>query len=104
MTDKEIIEMAIQGHASTRDAIAWAIKKEREECAQACEDSVPTYLKNGDRWLKGQNGKPDTRMKDIAPNLEAEWEMNQILKNGSVIMPITEAHLLAEKIRARSKE
>ena len=30
MTQDEIIEMAIQGHAGTRDAIRWAMKQERE--------------------------------------------------------------------------
>jgi hypothetical protein len=31
MTQDEIIEMAIQGHASTRDAIRWAMNQEREK-------------------------------------------------------------------------
>jgi hypothetical protein len=30
MTENEIIETAIQGHASTRDAIRWAIQQERK--------------------------------------------------------------------------
>jgi hypothetical protein len=33
MTQDEIIEMAIQGHASTRDAIRWAMNHERGVCA-----------------------------------------------------------------------
>jgi hypothetical protein len=37
MTQDEIIELAIQGHASTRDAIRWAMNQEREACAKACE-------------------------------------------------------------------
>jgi len=37
MTTEEIIELAIQGHASTRDAIRWAIKQERKECAKVCD-------------------------------------------------------------------
>lgn len=41
MTQDEIIEMAIQGHAGTRDAIRWAInqvvKAEREACAKVCD-------------------------------------------------------------------
>jgi hypothetical protein len=37
MTPDEIIEAAIQGHASTRDAIRWAIQQEREACAKVCE-------------------------------------------------------------------
>lgn len=40
MTQDEIIEMAIQGHASTRDAIRWAMRQEREECALACNKAV----------------------------------------------------------------
>ena len=39
MTQDEIIEMAIQGHASTRDAIRWAIAAEREACAKVCEEN-----------------------------------------------------------------
>ena len=31
MTQDEIIELAIQGHASTRDAIRWAMNQEREQ-------------------------------------------------------------------------
>ena len=31
MTQDEIIEMAIQGHASTRDAIRWAMNQEQEQ-------------------------------------------------------------------------
>lgn len=38
MTQDEIIEMAIQGHASTRDAIRWAIKQEREACAKVADE------------------------------------------------------------------
>jgi pyocin large subunit-like protein len=38
MTQDEIIEMAIQGHASTRDAIRWAMNQEREACAKLCDD------------------------------------------------------------------
>jgi len=38
MSKDEIIEVAIQGHASTRDAIRWAMQQEREACAKVCED------------------------------------------------------------------
>lgn len=31
MNEDEIIELAIQGHASIRDAIKWALKQEREK-------------------------------------------------------------------------
>jgi hypothetical protein len=34
MTQDEIIELAIQGHAGTRDAIRWAMQQEREACAK----------------------------------------------------------------------
>jgi hypothetical protein len=37
MTTNEIVELAIQGHASTRDAIRWAIEQEREACAVLCQ-------------------------------------------------------------------
>ena len=77
--------------------------KEREACAKVCEDLVPTYLKDGERWLKGRNGKPDSRLKDLAPNLEAAWEAEQLLKHGSVVEKITEGHICAEAIRARGQ-
>jgi hypothetical protein len=38
MSIEEIVEIAIQGHASTRDAIRWAIEQEREACAKICEE------------------------------------------------------------------
>lgn len=38
MNKDEIIEMAIQGHASTRDAIRWAMNQEREACAKLVDD------------------------------------------------------------------
>ena len=37
MNTEEIIETAIQGHASTRDAIRWAVQQEREACAKMCD-------------------------------------------------------------------
>jgi hypothetical protein len=37
MNTEKIIETAIQGHASTRDAIRWAIQQEREACAMEAE-------------------------------------------------------------------
>ena len=76
---------------------------EREACAKVCEDLVPTYLKDGERWLKGRNGKPDSRLKDLAPNLEAAWEAEQLLKHGSVVQKITDAHICANAIRARGQ-
>jgi hypothetical protein len=74
---------------------------EREACAKVCEDSVPTYLKDGERWLKGQNGRPDVRLKEIAPNLEAAWEAEQLLKNGSVLESYSVQHQCAAAVRAR---
>jgi len=38
MTQGEIIEMAIQGHAGTRNAIRWAMQQEREACAKVVDD------------------------------------------------------------------
>jgi len=40
MTQDKIIEMAIQGHASTRDAIRWAMNQEREACAKEVENAL----------------------------------------------------------------
>ena len=49
MTQDEIIEMAIQGHASTRDAIRWAINQERERLTdaamKAAEKAVDVAIK-----------------------------------------------------------
>ena len=36
MNPDEIIETAIQGHASIRNAIRWAIQQEREACVELC--------------------------------------------------------------------
>ena len=110
MTQDEIIEMAktvrSSGYWDAFDLINFAklvAEKEREACAKLCEDRVPTYLKEGERWLKGDNGKPDIRLKDIAPNLEAVWEAEQLLKNGGVVEFITESHKCANAIRARGQ-
>ena len=90
-------------HGALRRFAALVASAEREACAKVCEDLVPTYLKDGERWLKGRNGKPDSRLKDLAPNLEAAWEAEQLLKHGSVIEKITEAHICADAIRARGQ-
>jgi len=49
MTQDEIIELAIQGHASTRDAIRWAINQERERMTvvamNAAEKAVDVAIK-----------------------------------------------------------
>jgi hypothetical protein len=52
MTENEIIETAIQGHASTRDAIRRAIQQEREACARLCENIINSSYGNTER----QNG------------------------------------------------
>jgi hypothetical protein len=78
-------------------------QEEREACVKLCEAHIPTYIKDGERWLKGSNGKPDVRLKELAPNLEAAWEAEQILKNGSVVETITTAHKIANAIRARGQ-
>jgi len=46
MKNKEIIELAIQGHASTRDAIRWAMNQEREACAKLLETTDLGGLKD----------------------------------------------------------
>ena len=95
----------LEEHCKRMCKIAWekSAQAEREACAKVCEDLVPTYLKDGDRWLKGRNGKPDSRLKDLAPNLEAAWEAEQLIKHGSVIEKITKAHICAAAIRARKQ-
>ena len=49
MTQDEIIELAIQGHASTRDAIHWAMNQERERMTvvamNAAEKAVDVAIK-----------------------------------------------------------
>ena len=45
MTQDEIIEMAKQGHASTRDAIRWAMAQEREACANVCDGLADMHAK-----------------------------------------------------------
>ena len=48
MNTEEIIETAIQGHASTRDAIRWAIQREREACAKVCDLETALWEENSD--------------------------------------------------------
>jgi len=43
MNTDEIIEAAIQGHASTRDAIRWAVQQEREACAKVCDKEIEEW-------------------------------------------------------------
>jgi hypothetical protein len=37
MNTDEILKSAIMLHSDTRDAVRWAIKRERTECAKLCE-------------------------------------------------------------------
>ena len=43
MTTDELIELAYMGHASSRDAIRYAIEQEREMCAKACEEQTAAW-------------------------------------------------------------
>ena len=52
MTQDEIIEMAIQGHASTRDAIRWAMNQEREACAQIVNDDPELEVDDAIRVMR----------------------------------------------------
>ena len=57
MTQDEIIELAIQGHASTRDAIRWAMNQailaEREACAKVCEEFSNIDSNMSQAWRNG---------------------------------------------------
>ena len=46
MTNEIIVEMAIEGHASTRDAIRWAMNQEREACAKVCEETTASWTQH----------------------------------------------------------
>ena len=70
MTQDEIIELAIQGHASTRDAIRWAINQEREACAKLVEDSWMAFSRTPNRRL------------DITPFPELEYVAKVIRARG----------------------
>jgi len=102
--DKGVADAMAAAEEAVQKVVNAAIAAEREACAKLCEDSVPTYLKDGERWLKGQNGRPDVRLKEIAPNLEAAWEAEQLLKNGSVIESYSVQHQCAAAIRARGNQ
>lgn len=84
---------------------AWqaATAKQREKDTEICESFIHTYVKDGERWMRGDNGKPDFRIKDVTPHLEAAYEMEQILKHGSVIETITVAHKIAAAIRDQDR-
>jgi len=67
MKTEEIIEMAIQGHASTRDAIRWAMNQEREACAKVCDDKHDTW-----RW--DDEPDSDSGPRDCAAAIRARGE------------------------------
>ncbi len=46
MTNEIIVEMAIEGHSSTRDAIRWAMAQEREACAKVCEETTASWTQH----------------------------------------------------------
>jgi hypothetical protein len=60
MEEDQIIEAAIQGHASTRDAIRWAMQQEREKCAKVC-----------DKRYMGDNNREDMEAKRCAAAIRA---------------------------------
>ena len=39
MNTDEILKSAIMLHSDTRDAIRWAIKQERDQCAKVCDEA-----------------------------------------------------------------
>ena len=101
-----LVEGGLFGHFEQLYALAYAAgaKAMKERAAKVCEDRIPTYVKNGERWLKGQNEKPDVRLKELAPNLEEAWEMEQLLKHGSILEQYTEQHYCAAAIRALGED
>lgn len=56
MTTDELVELAYIGHASSRDAIRFAIKQEREACAKLCEEEIarikPYYSVTAENCVK----------------------------------------------------
>jgi len=93
MTQDEIIEMAIQGHASTRDAIRWAMNQERERLTdaamKAAEKAVDVAIKLEreacaklveDSWMAFSR-TPNRRL-DITPFPELEYVAKVIRARG----------------------
>ena len=93
MTQDEIIELAIQGHASTRDAIRWAINQERERLTdaamKAAEKAVDVAIKLEreacaklveDSWMAFSR-TPNRRL-DITPFPELEYVAKVIRARG----------------------
>ena len=53
MTKSEIVEVAILGHASTRDALLWAIEATIKKCAEIADDYDDESMANyGTRDVK----------------------------------------------------
>lgn len=69
MTTNEIVEMVIQGHASTRDAIRWAMNQEREACAKVCIEHGKVW---GERMLFGFQATLDDAAEAIRTRGEAD--------------------------------
>lgn len=44
MNTDEILKSAIMLHSDTRDAVRWAIKRERAECAKLCDEASKIRL------------------------------------------------------------
>jgi hypothetical protein len=82
VTQDEIIEMAIQGHASTRDAIRWAINQERERMTVVAMDAAEKAV-------------------DVAIKLERE-ACAKIADEWAVGWPHP-SQVIAERIRARGQ-
>jgi hypothetical protein len=93
VTQDEIIELAIQGHASTRDAIRWAINQERERMTvvamDAAEKAVDVAIKLEreacaklveDSWMAFSR-TPNRRL-DITPFPELEYVAKVIRARG----------------------
>ena len=81
----KIVEQAIQGHASTRDAIRWAMQQEREACAKLCEgydvfgpgtrerfaDAI--RARSEKPWVKTYcGGKPNHCTPEVTPDVTGE--------------------------------
>lgn len=47
MTEEKIIEMAIEGHASARNAIRWALAQERKACLKFCDEVAEYFPSSG---------------------------------------------------------
>jgi hypothetical protein len=84
MTQDEMIELAIQGHASTRDAIRWAINQEREAFAKlvaekAFEEGFYAGFKaSGEGW-NGECPFNDLGL-DIQQNESVQHELKEAIR------------------------